>query len=43
MTRHNKDIDKLKSSDIRKILINNIKILYKDHNKNLSQSARAVE
>ena len=29
MTKHNKDIDKLKSSDIRKILNNIKKIMYK--------------
>ena len=33
MTKHNKDNDKLKSPDIRKILINNTKIVYKN-NKN---------
>ena len=29
MTKHNKDTDQLKSSDIRKILINNTKIIFK--------------
>ena len=29
MTKHNKDIDKLKSPDIKKILINNTKLTYK--------------
>ena len=32
-TRHDKDTDKLKSLDIRKILINNTKIIYKNNNK----------
>ena len=31
MTKHNKDIDKLKSPDIRKIFINDTKILYKNN------------
>ena len=34
MTKHNKDANKLKSPDIRKILINNTKIIYKNNNKN---------
>ena len=33
MTKHNKDTEKLKSSDIRKILITNTKIIYKNNNK----------
>ena len=33
MTKHNKDTDKLKSPDIRKIIINNRKIIYKNNNK----------
>ena len=33
MTKYNKDIDKLKSLDIRKILINNTKIIYRNNNK----------
>ena len=36
MTKHNKDTDKLKSPDIRKILINNTKIIYRN-NKNRLQ------
>ena len=31
MTKHNKDTDKLKSPNIRKILINNAKIIYKSN------------
>ena len=34
MTKHNIDTDKLKFSDIRKILVNNTKIIYKNNNKN---------
>ena len=37
MTKHNKDIDKLKSSDIKKILISVIKIFYRTNNKNRLQ------
>ena len=37
MTKHNKDSNKLESSDIRKILINNTKIIYKNNNKNCLQ------
>ena len=33
MIKHNKDTDKLKSPDIRKILINNTKIIYKNNNR----------
>ena len=33
MTKENKDGDKLKSLDIRKILINKTKIIYKNNNK----------
>ena len=33
MANHNKDTDKLKSLHIRKILINNIKIIYKSNNR----------
>ena len=36
MTKHNKNIDKPKSPDIRKILLKNPKIIYKD-NKNRLQ------
>ena len=32
MTKHNKDTDKLKSPEKRKILINNTKIIYKNDN-----------
>ena len=34
MSKHNKDTDKLKSSNVRKILISNTKIMYKNNNKN---------
>ena len=34
MTKHNKDTDQLKYPNIRKILINNTKIMYKYNNKN---------
>ena len=34
MTEHDKDIDKLKSIDIKKILINTTKIIYENNNKN---------
>ena len=37
MIKHNKDTDKLKSPDIRKILNNKSKIIYKNNNKNRSQ------
>ena len=37
MTKHNNDTDKLKSPDIRKIHINNTKIIYKNNNKNRLQ------
>ena len=42
MTKHDKDTDKLKSTDIRKILINNTKIIYKNYNKNHLQILKAV-
>ena len=42
MTKHNKDTDKLKSLDIRKILINNTKIIYKNNNKNRLQIFEAT-
>ena len=35
MTNHNKDTDKLKSPDIRKILIKNTKIIYKNYKNHL--------
>ena len=38
----NKDIDILKSPDIRKIMINNIKIIYKNNNKNHLQILKAI-
>ena len=41
MIKHNKDTDKLKSQDIRKIL-NNIKIAYKNNNKNHLQILKAI-
>ena len=42
MTKHNKDTDKLKSYDIRKILINNTKILFKINNKNRLEILEAL-
>ena len=42
MTKHNKDTEKLKSPDIRKILINNAKIIYKSNNKNCLQISDAL-
>ena len=42
MTKHNKDTDKLKSPDIRKILINNSKLMYKNYNKNRLQILKAM-
>ena len=41
MTKHNKDPDKLKSPDIRKILINYVKIIY-ENNKNCLQILKAI-
>ena len=41
MTKH-KAADKIKSSDIRKILINNTKIIYKNNNKNRLQILEAI-
>ena len=40
MTKHNKDTDKLKSPDIRKILINITKIVYKNDNKTVYKSSK---
>ena len=37
MTKHSKDTDKLKSPDIRKIPIDDIKIIYKNYNKSRLQ------
>ena len=42
MTKYNKDGDKFKSLDIRKILINNTKITYKNNNKNRLQILEAI-
>ena len=42
MTKHNKDTDKLKSFDIRKLLNNNTKIIYKNNNKNCLQIFEAI-
>ena len=42
MTRHNKDTKKFNSPDIRKILINNMKIMYKNNNKNHLQNFEAI-
>ena len=41
MTKHNKHTDKLKSPDIRKILLNNTKIIYKN-NKNCLRILEAI-
>ena len=42
MTKHNKDIDKLKALEIRKILINNTKTIRKNNNKNCLQTLEAI-
>ena len=42
MIKHNKDTDKLKDTDIRKILINYTKITYKINNKNCLQILEAI-
>ena len=42
MRKHNKDTDKLKSSLIRKILINNTKIIYENNNKNYLQILKVI-
>ena len=42
MTKCNKDSDKLKSLDIKKILINNTEIIYKNNNKNRLQILKAI-
>ena len=42
MTKHNKDTDKLKSPEIRKISINNTKIIYKNNNNNRLQILEAI-
>ena len=42
MTKPNKDTNKPKSPDIRKILINNTKIIYKNKNKNRLQIIEAI-
>ena len=42
MTEHNQDTDKLKSPDIRKLQINNTKIIYKHNNKNRLQILEAI-
>ena len=41
-TKPNKDTDKLKSPHIRKILINNTKIIYKNNNKNCLKILEAI-
>ena len=41
MTKNNKDTDQLRSPDIRNILINNTKIIYKNNNKNRLQVLEA--
>ena len=40
MTKDHKDTDKLKSPDMRKILIENRKIIYKDDNKTVYKSPK---
>ena len=42
MTKHIKDTEKLKSSDIRNIRINKSKIIYRNNNKNRLQSLEAI-
>ena len=42
MTKHNKNTDKIKSPDTRKILIKNTKIIYKNNNKNRLQILKAL-
>ena len=42
MKKHNKDIDKFKSPDIKKISISNTKIIYKNNNKNRLQILEAI-
>ena len=42
MTKHNKDTDKLNSSDMIKFLINNTKIIHKNNNKNHLQILKAI-
>ena len=42
MTKYNKDTDKLKSPDIRMILINNIKSIYKNNNNNRLKILEAI-
>ena len=42
MTKESKDTDKPKYLDIRKILINNTKITYKNKNKNRSKILEAI-
>ena len=42
MTKHNKDTDKLKSADVRRILINKTKIIYKNNNKKSLQILEAI-
>ena len=42
MTKHNKNTDKFKSPNIRKILINNTKIINKNNNKNRLQILEAI-
>ena len=41
-TKHDKETDKLKSPDIKKILINNTKIIYKNNNINCLQILEAI-
>ena len=42
MTKLNKDTEKLKSPDIRKILINNTKIIYRNNNKTRLQILKTI-
>ena len=42
MTKYKKDTDKLKSPNIRKVLSNNTKIIYKNNNKNHLQILEAI-
>ena len=41
MTKHNKDTDQVKSPDIRKILSNNTKMIYKNNKKKRLQILKA--
>ena len=42
ITKHNIDTDKLKIPDIRKIMINNAKLMYKNNHKNCLETLDAI-